>query len=535
MTQENRIFWRALVAAALLFGGYTATAPVNHSEANDAYGYAYSVETCATSQLWHSQHLLYFPTARVLWLLARQMGLAERAFPVMVWFSRVCGVLSVLLLFLLLHRRVTAPERDPQKSRALWLAAVAGAGGLAFSYGFWRYSNEAEIYTPGALLILLAWLAAAGRPTWRNAILSGILAAFACLMHILNVLPALAAIPVFYLAQRRFRDAITHGLVAGALTGTTYLAFYGSRVLAEIFGLGADQPEGGCSWASLLKGLVALAQDLTAGNFLFASEKFQHAMVQLFPYRALARQIFTGQHADLLARTIPFITLTLLVMLGVALLIIRWKTGRTSVPHLPLAIAAATWLGLQSIVVLITEPGSPENWVMTLPPFWILIAVTLYTPIAAAGRPFVPLAIMALLCVHNYFGGFRLLADPRGDLAACKSAWLIQNAKSGDLILTAESFEIMRYLRYYSGADVVHLVYEVTPASKAVLLANLRQRSGHVFATAEVFDLPPSLKHRFPQRAVFLEALGRELAPDFVRITTNEFGGVFERKTTAGR
>ncbi|TAN38998.1 MAG: DUF2723 domain-containing protein [Verrucomicrobia bacterium] len=520
MTQKIRLFFYALTAAALLLAGYTLTSPVNHSEANDAYGYAYSVETTATSQLWHSQHLVYFPTAQGLFFFARQAGLADRAFPVMVWFSRICGVLSVLILFLLLRRSLT--ERDPQKYHALCLAALAGAGGLAFSYGFWRYSDEAEIYTPGALLILLAWLAAIGRPTLRNAVLSGVLAALGCLMHILNVLPALVAIPIFHLTQRRFRNAITHGLVAGTLTSATYLAFYGARVLTEIFGPSADQPEGGFSLASAVKGLIALTQNLAAGNFLFASEKFQHTLVQLFPYRALARQIFTGQHADILARTVPFITLTLLVVFGFALLIIRRKIGRLA-SDTPLASAAATWLGLQMIVLLLTEPGSPENWVMALPPLWLLITVTLYAPLATAGRPLLPLAIAAILCTHNYFGGFRLLADPRGDLAACKSAWLIQHAKPNDLILTADSFEVMRYLRYHSSAEVVHLIYDAPPA-------NLQQRTGNVFATAEVFDLPASLKRRFPQRAVFLEKLGRELTPDFVCVTTNEFGGVFERK-----
>jgi ABC-type methionine transport system permease subunit len=511
-------FW-LVTLGLLLLGGYTLTAPVNHSEANDAYGYAYSVETATPSQLWHSQHLLYLPTARGLWGLARHAGLADRAFPVMVWFSRLCGVLSVLVLFLLLQRRLAA--RDPTKFRVLCLAALAGAGGLAWSYGFWRYSNEAEIYTPAALLILLAWLAAAGRPRLRNVLLSGALAALACLMHLLNVLPALAAIPVFYLAQRRFRAAIAHGLLAGGLTGVTYLAFYGSRVLTEIFGTSADQPEGGLALTSAVKGLVALMQTLTAGNFLFAYEKFQHALVQLFPYRALARQIFTGQHADLLVRTVPFITLALLLVLGLALLILRRKTGRTA-GDAPLAGAAATWLGLQTIVLLLTEPGSPENWVMALPPLWLLLTVTLYAPLAAAGRPLLPLAIAVLLGVHNYGGGLRLLADPRGDFTACKSAWLLQYAKPGDLILTADSFEYMRYLRYHSSAEVVHLISDAPPA-------NLSQRSGRVFATAEVFDLPAALQRRFPRRAVFLEKLGRELAPGFARIVTNEFGGVFER------
>ena len=535
MSAENRIFWGTLTVAALLLGGYTLTSPTNHSEANDAYDYAYRVETAATSELWHSQHLLYLPTAQGLFKLAHQLGRADRAFPVMLWFSRICGVLTVLVFFLLLRRRLVLMENDPIKSHALLLATLAGSGGLAFSYGFWRYSNETEIYTPAAFLIMLAWLAAAGQPTLRNTILSGVLAAFSCLMHILNVLPALIVLPLFLLTQRRIRHAFVYGVLAGSLTGAVYFVLFGSRIIAEIFATSAGQPEGGLSAASVIKGLVALAQNLTAGNFLFAFDKFQHAIVHLFPYRALIRQIFTGQHADIFARTMPWLTLAALLVLGIVLVLRRLQSRRAMFrPDSALAPAAALWFGLQVMTLLLTEPGGPENWVMTLPSLWLLITTTLYAPLAAAGRPLLPLAMAALLCAHNYFGGFRLLADPRGDYTACKSAWLLENAKPNDVILTADNFEFMRYLRYYSRAEVSSLIFDVTPANHDVWLMELRRRPGRIFATADVFELPASIQYRFPQLAVLLGKLGRELAPDFTRVTTNEFGGVFlHRPTTA--
>ena len=539
MTTIRWKLWLGLIAAGLLlWGGYALTAPVNHSEANDAYGYAASVETASWPQLWHAQHLLYLPAAQAFFHLVHNLGLATRAFPVMVGLSRVCGVLAILVFFLLLKRRLVEPENAPEQKRVLYLAALAGAGGLAFSYGFWRYSNEAEIYAPAALLILLAWLAAAGRPTLGNVLLGGALAALACLMHILNVLPALLAIPVFYLLQHRIRHACLHGLLAGTATGIVYLGFYGSRVLAEIFSTGSDQPEGGLSLAGFVKGGIGLTQNIVAGNFLFASEKFQHALVQLFPYRALARQIFTGQHADALSRIAPFLTLALLVVAGLLLLTMRLRTRRGA--NLPrrsldsaLMVAAAIWFGLYMLIVLVSEPGGPENWVMALPPLWMLLTVALYAPLAVAGRSWLPLTVAALLCGHNYLGSIRLLANPQGDYAACKSAWLLEHAKPGDLIITADSFEFARYIAYYSRAETSHLIYDVTPANRDHWLSTVHQRSGRVFATAEVFELPPSIRHRFPQRAAFLEQLGRTLAPEFVRITTNEFGGVYAFKRSA--
>lgn len=513
--------WAA--AFLLLLGFYALTNPRNHSEANDALGYALTVEQAPAAQLWHSQHLLYFPVAKTLFVAARKCGLADRANPVLILFSQVSGALAVLAVYGLLRRRRVAPP-----------AAAAGAAALALSYGFWRYSNETEIYAPALLLILLAWCAAAGAPTRRNVLLGAALAALACLMHLLNVLPALAALPLFYLLQRRWRAAVCHGALAGGLTGAAYLALFGTRVVAEIFGVAPDQPEGGFHAASLAKGAVALAQNLTAGNFLFASERIQHALTALFPYRALARQIFTGQHADALSRTVPYATLALLLLAGLALLVARLKT-RNAQPDAAFTWSVGVWFALYALVVLITEPGGPENWVMALPPLMLLVATGVFAPVAAAGRAALPLALVALLGLHNYFGAFRLLADEAGDLAACKSAWLVQHSRAEDLVLNADSFEVVRYLAYYGHAGVIHLIYDVSEGTKPQLLARLRACRGRVYATADVFDVPASLRHRFPERAAFLAQLGRELAPAFAPVATNACGVVFVMTPAAVR
>ncbi len=522
MSTTTRNAGFALLAAFfLLLAFFSLTNPRNHSEANDALGYALTVEQAPAAQLWHSQHVLYFPTAKLVFLAAQKIGLADRANPVLIWFSRVCGALTLLAAFLLLRRRAVA-----------FSAALAGAAALAFSYGFWRYTNETEIYVPALLLILLAWLAAAGAPRLANVIAGALLAALACLMHLLNVLPALAAIPLFYLLQRRVRDALLHGLLAGGLTGGIYLALFGTRVVAEIFDVGSDQPEGGLHLASFAKGAVALAQNVTAGNFLFASEKFQHALTALFPYRALARQIFTGQHADALSRTLPYATLVLLVLCAGALLLARLKIRRDK-KDFAFTVSLAAWFALYALVVVITEPGGPENWVMALPPLLLLVAATLFAPLAAAGRAALPLAFVMLLGLHNYFGAFRLLADESGDLAACKSAWLEQHAQSGDLILNADSFEVMRHLSYYGHAKVIHLTYEVSETTKPQFFDELNNCRGRVYATPDVFAFPPSLQRRFPERAVFLAQLARELQPRFAPVFTNEFGVIAALAPTA--
>ncbi|MCX6997878.1 MAG: hypothetical protein NTV49_12520 [Kiritimatiellaeota bacterium] len=526
----------AAAAFVLLLGLYTLTSPRNHSEANDAYAYARSVEAPGWSGLCHGQHLLYLPVCKGLFIGARQAGLADRAFPVMIWFSRVCGALAVVFFALLLLRRLADSEGGLEKPGALRLAVWTGAGGLACSYGFWRYSNEAEIYIPATLFILLAWRAAAGRPLRRNAALSGLCGALGCLLHIFAVLPTFAALPLFYLWQRRVRHAALHVALAGALCGAAYLSIYGTRAVAEVLaGSPAQSQESGLRVAGLVKGAVGLTQDVTAGNFLFARESFQRAMTRAFPCRALNRQIYTGQHADGLSRTVPFVTLALLALTGIALLALRWTLWRAAwQPRRggdpALAAAAGVWFGLHVLILWSLEPGNPENWVMALPPLWLLIATTLYAPLAAAGRTLLPVALTALLLAHNYFGGLRLLAHADGDYCAAKAAWYLTHAAPGDLIITAENDEFVRYLGYYQNARIVHLIYDVAPSDQTRWLATVRQHPGRVFATPDVFQPLPSLQRRFPARAALLASVGRSLAPDFVRVATNEFGGVVLRQ-----
>ena len=522
----------------LLLGLYTLTNPVNHSEANDGYSYARSAEAPGWSGLCHGQHLLYLPVCKALLIGARQAGLADRAFPVMVWFSRVCGALAAVAFAFLVRRRFMTAPQDPENAGALRIAAWTGAGGLACSYGFWRYSNEAEIYIPATLLILLAWLAAAGPPGRQTAALSGLCGALACLLHIFAAIPIFAALPLFYLWQRRIRDAAWHVALAGVLCGSVYLSIHGTRAAAEIVAGGAGQPEGGFRASGLVKGAIGLTQDVTAGNFLFARERFQQAMTRAFPYRALTRQIYTGRQADRASRTVPFVTLMLLALTGLALLAVRWTVWRRAWQPRhsldpALVAAAALWFVLHALVLLSREPGNPENWVMALPPLWLLINAMLYAPLAAAGRMLLPVVLTALLLAHNYFGGLRLLASPAGDYSAAKSAWLLQHARPGDLILTAENDEFVRYLDYYQNALMVRWLYDVTPADQTRWLAAVRQHPGRVFATADVFQPLPSLQRRFPAQAAFSASLGRLLEPDFVRVTTNEFGGVFARKDSS--
>src|SRR5688572_27200805 len=136
---------RSLILLSLsIVALYLLLLPANHSEAEDAFWYAYDVENGSLIDTLHPHHLLYIPLNRAIYLT----GITERSYPLMVGVNVVLGVATVCL-FVLLLRKIGMPSG---------YALTMGAS-LAFSYGYWRYSVEVEVYILAAFAAtLLCWV-----------------------------------------------------------------------------------------------------------------------------------------------------------------------------------------------------------------------------------------------------------------------------------------------------------------------------------------------------------------------------------------
>lgn len=174
MSPRNRGITAGAAALAALFVLYVALRPLV-CHVSDSYSWVNTVEENDFSLFFHPHHVLYLTAA---WWWAKAVKLIVP--PVSTWaalsaMSAVFGCAGVAAAYSTL--RVAGAE---------WRAAAAGALLVAFSFGYWFFSSEPEVYAISTACALwsfyfMARLALEGRIVL--ALRAGLAAGFAALFH----------------------------------------------------------------------------------------------------------------------------------------------------------------------------------------------------------------------------------------------------------------------------------------------------------------------------------------------------------------
>jgi len=501
-----------LIFVALAF--LALTVPANHTEAEDAYEYARLVEQETGAPLFHVHHLLYLPLVQGLFRLLQRDGYTGRAFPVLLEISVVCGAHVFSLFTELLYRR-----------RGLD-SALPFSLGLLFSYGFWRYACEAEIYVPAVCVaVAVFWLLLQPEGGWRRILAVSVLSAFGICIHAVNVIPLLGGVVLFYLVSRKGNPAFTHLLITSLLVALAY------RVVANTAGIYTPatdtQPfEGGLNFAMFGKGAVGFAQALVSGNYLFICPVFQQQIQALFPYRMFAEEIYMGGRVSMWSFYAALGT-SILGLAGAVLFLLDIVRRRFRdlwpVDWSPSLATALFWLVGLAGVVLLFEPGNPEMWVMALLPLWWCAALLLDRLPRSLQR--LALVLVIFLGLHNGVGGMALIQSQAGDYNVQKTHWLLQQDMTDSLIVTAESHVFISHLNYWSDAELLDLNY-AGPVEKT--FAKIREWQGPVYVLNEVFRPLPALAARFPGSQGRLAEVADALRPNSTKVHENEAGCIYQ-------
>ena len=512
-------------ALALLASLFVWTSPENRTEADDAFWYAWDVETAPWPGLLHPHHMLYLPICRLVWLVVRALGLADRAYPALVVTGAITAAAAIVVSWDILVRRLNFDGS---------LAALA-AGLLAFSYGFWRYSAEVEVYAFALLWsAILVNLALAVRLDRKGFISLALLGALAPLVHILIACLAGIAAPLAIGIRRGWRSAAGYVATAGsiglAFAAVGYRLAGGASEGLIAFYRGGKSTEAVAGFEGAARHAVAAGQAVVSGNFLLTYGSFRDQIASWFPYRMLADEIYAGEHA---AVTIGYLAPATLAALLVATIWFVRSTGwqRLHRARWSAFVLAGTGLALHiGLGTMFSPAGNPEYWLISLFPVWLLV-VCLFVPIMGPRRP---LAILvAALFVHNLIGGLRVYDRADGDRGWAKGRWLIENTQPEDEILTADSPVFARYLRYRAPATVFDL-QGLSDEQLVTVWAEDLDRSGSVFATDDVFRPPAYYRVIRPAEAESLGAFGRSVRPEFVLEQVDEFGGIWRRIERSG-
>jgi hypothetical protein len=519
----RRVFHIVLFLVAFLF--FWNTDIQNRTEADDAFEYSSQVEDLWHPWLYHPHHLAYGVLAKKAYRASVAMGYTGRAHGFLVFMSSLSAAASVFLFYRFCYRRYSMRP----------VSSLFAAGFLALSYGFWRYACEAEVILPAAFFALLAmYLATTPAPGLFMVICAAGVSAVSVLFHIMNAVPVLVAIPLFYLLSRQPRQAAVHMLVTGGLVVSAYAWVYTCRIGLALGGRALPPVVDRLEWALIPKGLVGLGQCLVSGNFLFGYEWFSSKLVALFPYRMLSEEIFMGRHMTAFQRIAPICTFILLcIMVGYGMVRAaaswrrEWREQRAGALHMvggwqTLAVVVF-WFSIYAIALLVMEPGNPEVWVLGLVPFWLLVCGVMIAPLGRANELWVVLVMLVLLGLHNQVGGIGLLRSSDSDYNFNKAEWVINHSRASDLIITAGNPVFVRYLKYHADAKVID-VHRITVEQ----LVEALEDASNTYALNDIFDYPASMRKRFPGNVTHIERVADMLRPRMHKVAENDFGGIWE-------
>lgn len=525
----RKLFYIAMFVGVFLFLWNTHIE--NRTEAEDAFEYAYQVEHGGLDWLYHPHHLLYGAVTKDLYSGAKALGYEGRAYPMLRLISALCGAGVVLMFFRFCYRRFSMRP----------VSSLLCSGLLLFSYGFWRYANEAEVIVPACLVMLCAlYVSVAPSQSKGWSALAGILCGVSVLFHVMNAVPVFVAVPLFYLFQKNVKGMLMNAAAAISVAALGYIGVYLFES-AQMFSSTGLSPS--LDWSSFEKAFIGFSQCVVSSNFMLGFQFVRDALVDLFPTRMLLEEIYMGQ--TLSRGSVLFSSLIMVFLaccfLGAVVFALRLllRTGAErrrdrvgAVAGWQTLVVTIVWFGGYAGALLFLEPGNPEVWVMGLVPFWLAFCGLIVAPLSKENVLWPVLLLVLLLGLHNYVGGLRPLQNPEGDYNWKKAEWILKSATESDVILTADNPVFERYLRYHSPANVEYLHGWSTNRMALVGGTSLFEflDGGRLFLLGDVFSIPISMTHRFPGSSASIEQFAEKIRPSAVQVYDDEFGGVYMLK-----
>ena len=478
----------------------------NHSEAEDAYMYAWEAENLSYYDLTsiYASHRLYHPLSKGI----HELSGGERSFELLGWFSRVVTAGSLVLFFFLLLRLGVE-----SRARAFVLTCL-----FAVVYGVWRYSSEVEIYALTWLVGLgVVWLTFLKLNDRVRPVIFGLAGVLASLVHFGIAVPIGVFLGCFLLRKHGIVAALVFGVVFsggvfGAKRGIDLVMPRTQVPISEVRGF--DPVESNeVKWVpyqkfelnSLPKAGVGLGASLVGVApimsfdrlFIFLSEK-------VFPYRHLEEERFLVEDLGWVSK---FIWIGGLGVLGV--ISFYWMWSFASPPKKFFSkVWTEPWVGALVMasfayagMILYFEPENPEMWVMGLPFFGLLVCVlSEKVPSKMIG------AALLALAATNYVGGVGLLRDPAKDWNRVLSAAVIEEGKDGDVWLVSDfNSNRCRLVLYESG--VLSRLFPSTDIGFDGMLkemAELRDSGSSVFVDERLVE-HPLLKQRADEEGLSVD------------------------------
>ncbi len=439
-TVLSRIRLRWLVFILLLVFSTLYGLTLTNVHTFDALSYILDVDRKPWSELFHPHHLLYGPFGAVIRALATGIGWQGSVAVWLQFVNAIAGAIGVTILFVVC-RAVTRSTG----------AALIASTGMGFSYAYWYYAVEVEVYTLAVVALIAGlWLmfGIVQTPTWQLSAWLGLVHGFAVLGHQTNVLFAVPALLTIGLSiktqQLRYQLGVAYLLPLVAVVGSAYLWV--------AFGVSGMR-----SWSEVWTWLTGYAQTGFWGGAID---------------QAKLTGLLKGWSETLALQGGAVIGIS-----GIVLLL----AGRSAFSRLPrpLLIGVLSWLIVYGLFFLWWEPDNIEFWIASLPPLALLFSAVLTIQwIYRAG-----LALVIVMLVLN-LPTIIERGDPNRDLQRRIAESVAAITQAGDLIIVPDGV-LELYLPYYWGHDNVYGLNQAMIASNgdwSAACARIQQRIETVLA-----------------------------------------------------
>ena len=441
---------------------YWFTSTGNLSETDDVYAFIYRTENFPFTQVSDPRLMLYHMAMRGLYLLINGItslfSFEVSALTTMRCFSIICAALTLPLAFRILTKHFNVSQM-PALSAVLF---------LAFSYGFWRYAAEAEVYIPACLLILWVYDKLLDAPvSIIKVVLIAVVAGVTVLFYQPSVIPLFFAFPFLFNLVKNWKGFFAY-LSAGGLTVLAGYLWGFSLYWEAPFSVGEFQvflsqrseefmlPSMSIKTIlfSVARSGFSLMHDFASANWVFASQPVLVLVEKMFPQNVIAEEVYLASQVGWRLYLL-ILTQGILGMMILALIIQGLKRVKKVTLNKGL-IVLILWLAINGAVIGRLNPAGIEAWIMVFPPLMILVGVVILNVLPEKFRT-LTFASIGLLVFHNIVGGLSLVWDESFEYHKVKGKWAIEQGSSKDLIVVTGDAGFAETLRYLSASKVVYL------------------------------------------------------------------------------
>lgn len=458
----------AAVRGFLLFfiGFYFVTSTGNLSETDDVYAFVFRTENFPFTQVSDPRLMLYHMLMRGLYLLVNTFtGLIDwhvNALQTMRLFSIVCAGFALYLLFKIMVQHFRLNRKS----------ALLGTLVLAFSYGFWRYAAEAEVYIPAIMFILWVFEGLLrDKNTLTLIVLLGAVAGLTVLFYQPAVIPLFFAFPFLLLNRASLQRLMLYLFVGGITVVSGYLwgfsLYWETPFSIEAFREFLSQrseefvvPTLSVSTVvfSIARSFFSLTHDFATANWVFASQPVLEFVNRMFPQNVIAEEIYLASQVGW--RIYPLVVTQ--SALGLIVFTLLYQ-GIRRIKKLKIdrkLLVVLLWTGVNGAIIGRLNPAGLEAWIMVFPPLVLLVSVIVLSRVS--DKYFrLGVAGLWLLLLHNFFGGISLVMDGDYELHRVKGEWVINQASEKDLVVVSGDAGFAETLRYLSAAEVIYVsVYD---------------------------------------------------------------------------